>query len=562
MADTAKNWFYHNGADKSGPHTLDELQGKFELGEIQSHHFLWREGMAGWKKVSDLGVLQLPPVEIMPPAFEPPMESPFEEEQPVLMAAGQNYQAAPVQLQAQAQPAYAQPVAAAQPLRYEAEETHTRVLSTGNGAYGGGSSQSVSASGMGSSMASMAPSPQSARPQPSRTEDGLSALIEVPVKEAADTTGQLDISQLRNARKEAAKASKISQANQRSAPVPQFSSAHEGMGFFQRLIVSLLVLACLGGGAYFLLPPAYLDQVTQVMNKLMPPLPNLKDVSPEEYQALTAAVSAKLETGARTEFAISTISPETPSFYVVTNLSVGTPMILTLEPVVGTLVGDPPPVLEVSLTVADKLGKTPAIHTRDGASMPMGEYRVKITDKDKKILATHQYFLGGARDAAYQAKLNEYFKGQRERAKVELESLKALLGALVETSGLERQTVPTIAKITAPAARVQKWTGYEAQWSARAAALEKSIPQAKIFMMLFQSIMTVKAQAAQAHQTYKSQLEMTAPPATVASVYAGANPTVNQANAALDKAIADARGRVDVATKAVNSEGYFKEDNL
>lgn len=47
-------WYYLDGAEKKGPFTLDEIKNKIFRGEISPEVRVWRDGMVGWKTISEV----------------------------------------------------------------------------------------------------------------------------------------------------------------------------------------------------------------------------------------------------------------------------------------------------------------------------------------------------------------------------------------------------------------------------------------------------------------------------------------------------------------------------
>lgn len=576
MVDTARIWFFHDGSAKAGPFSMDDLQAKYDRGEIAPNHYLWRDGMANWKKVAELNVFRPAPVaEPSPPDFQPEAGGGDDggygrgassggsrvELQPVLMTAGaaravadpRNRELAPgagvaasvsrgalahaQQLDAGYQAGYQEAEIAAVARVTETamevnEEVHTRVMTQ----------------------------PQTHSQAPSRTEDGLSALIEVPAKDVVDNTGQLDVGQLRNARREAERATQVSRVTQKAAPLPYFGNInYSGMGFMKRLLICLGLIAVGGLGLYFIMPDSF-NSGFGLIHKLFSPIPSLKDVSPDEYAQLVTAASGKPGETPQAAIALSLTNSETPSFYIATTLVPGTPLTLNLEPVQGTLVGELLGSLQVSLNVADKLGKTSPIRTQDGASLPMGDYQVKLMDKEKHLLASRQYFLGGIKDAGYQAKLAEYLRGRKAIAQNEVDRARALLQKTQNLVNFERRAVPSIAKLRQPAMRARAWSQYDAQWSAQAADLQRdSQLDPKIFIYLSQSAQNTAQQAKGLHETYRAQLDGTATPAAVLSVLRGTNTLVNQSLTNLNRSFLEVKARIDSAMKSINAGGFIKE---
>jgi hypothetical protein len=229
-----------------------------------------------------------------------------------------------------------------------------------------------------------------------------------------------------------------------------------------------------------------------VLNKVISPIPRLKDVSEEDYERLRAAASEHMDKGPSVAVAQSSEDPAHPVFYVSTNLPDGARFDVYLEGKSDTLVGKIHSSAKISLTVQKNLGKTSPLVLPQNAPLPMGEYQVFATESDGqpdsvtsilkalpplnaaktdrlpaglKLLARRTYFLGGAKDEAYNQKLRDYRNQLQQKARVEIADLKDL------ESVFEKQMQTTIQQFKGihkgrgiSAAKKKAWSSFHADW--------------------------------------------------------------------------------------------------
>jgi hypothetical protein len=237
----------------------------------------------------------------------------------------------------------------------------------------------------------------------------------------------------------------------------------------------------------------HLAEKYPVLSKVISPIPHLKDVSAEDYERLRVAASEHLDKGPSVALAQSTEDPARPVFYVSTNLPDGAKFDVYLEGKSDTLVGKIHSSAKVSVTVQKNLGKTDPLVLPQNALIPMGEYQVFATESDAqpepvasmlkalpplnaaktdrlpaglKLLARKTYFLGGAKDEAYNQKLREFHNQLQQKARIEIADLKDL-GSI-----LEKQIQSTLQQFKAihgkgrgvNTAKKKAWSNFHAEW--------------------------------------------------------------------------------------------------
>jgi hypothetical protein len=229
-----------------------------------------------------------------------------------------------------------------------------------------------------------------------------------------------------------------------------------------------------------------------VLNKVISPIPRLKDVSDEDYERLRVAASEHLDKGPSIAIAQSKEDPAHPVFYVSSNLPDGAKFDVYLEGKSDTLVGKIHSFAKVSVAVQKNLGKTASVVLPQNAALPMGEYQVFATESDGqpenvtsilkslpplnaaktdrlpaglKLLARRTYFLGGAKDEAYNQKLRDYRNQLQQKARIEIADLKDL------GSVFEKQMQATVHQFKAihkgrgiTAAKKKAWSNFHAEW--------------------------------------------------------------------------------------------------
>ncbi|MEK6705594.1 MAG: DUF4339 domain-containing protein [Bdellovibrionota bacterium] len=202
--------------------------------------------------------------------------------------------------------------------------------------------------------------------------------------------------------------------------------------------------------------------VFPLAGKWISPIPAINDVSQEEYNALREAARLKIDQASpRIGMALSMASPEKPFFYLSANLPDGAIFDVSINGVEGTMAGQVAFSWKGKIILAGRLGKSEVIALNDGRPIPRGEYSLSIKEADNqlpavstvletlkpeassvidtniatgdaagKIFIEKTYFLGGAKDAEYAAKLKEFHESMRAKAAHEFEEIKQFLATI------------------------------------------------------------------------------------------------------------------------------------
>ncbi|HUP56861.1 MAG TPA: hypothetical protein VM598_05365, partial [Bdellovibrionota bacterium] len=212
-------------------------------------------------------------------------------------------------------------------------------------------------------------------------------------------------------------------------------------GYLEPVLKSPVVGSALGQVSDLASPiVAKLVEKAPFLNRFLSPIPELADVAPEEFQELRAAAVASPSSGnPMFAVALSKTSVESPAFYVAANVQDGTQLKLVFDGVPETLLNASTFNQVLSVVITKRLGRTGALKTGTGGSVPRGQYLVSLIDptdaapsarpgeKPSAIrpLVAKSYFLGGVKDALYASRLKEFHETLTLKAGEELVEAKA-----------------------------------------------------------------------------------------------------------------------------------------
>ncbi len=483
-----KKWFVYLGDHHEGPFSLIEIQEKMVQGVVTSEGYVWAEGMKDWKPMKEV------------PDF------------------------ASLLLPSQSEPAFAHaPTLAITDSQTQSELPYSADLSVGLGHDETPTSptqENMSFLEMDKPEASLS-SIEPQAPFHSLVEKSSSSqIISHPLKQespdsvphlmaksvAEEKTGDLDPSDLQKVKTVGVGASHSIPKNKKKF---QVSSG---------LVISLVLLSLVTGSgvayqqgvldSFFKSPllqdgfkrfsaflrPYILRMIDQypTVGAWISPLPNLNDVTPDEYDALKfAAIEAPGKTGPRIAIALSKADPLSPIFYVSSNLPDGVKFQIWVTGVSDTLLNHLSFNTQVEVTLNQRLGISNSIRFTDGKPVPKGEYLIYLTPsqnqapeiqallansppvpqklsndlpKDIKILAFKTYFLGGVRDAAYTARLKEYHDKLRLKASEEIKEVSQFLNTLESQLNSSTTKFAFIKKAKMNAKQRQAWESFHTEW--------------------------------------------------------------------------------------------------
>lgn len=315
-------WYIHAGGQQQGPCELEDVKELVIQGKINARAFVWKPGMAEWKKITEVPEL--------------------------------------------------------------AEVLATTPNSAGTGSI-----------------------TNDLRPQSLpklKQHDDLSVFIEMP-KVAHEKTKEISKQAAGQLRKEVKKAEVI---------VTRTQAVHDSRHILPRVAWSALFLGIAAG--------AVMAFVLNTKRELAP----IAGVSNEDYLRMRSAVISQPTQGIKVEVAPSLEDPVHPRIYVASNQPDGTRFSVLIKGVAGTLVK--PLAQPVSFQVPPQKGYHSATARLE---LPRGEYQVEVTLLgEAQILASGTFFLGGVKDAEYEAAIKSNQTEHKQKSDVEVRNLNEAITVL------------------------------------------------------------------------------------------------------------------------------------
>ena len=464
MADpTVKKWYFHLNKENQGPFSFNELQIRVQNGVVDPTTPFWAEGMAAWSlasKIPDLVNL-----------FTLGAATAFPSSMPTV---GNNLSG---NTNARGGGGGAQPLSQAQ------QSTQTYQVQ------GQSKNQASFSSGRPGNMAESRPAQQS--------PEEMSMLMELRPNEVDDRTEAIDRTKLKKATKEAAKA----HSADARAKIVFNASVHKGRYFF---IILLLVGAGVGG-VYVVKENKYKEIISfdfrSWFSRLMSSLPALDDVKTADFEILKKAAGESLAK-AGPQIAIVMASKGAPAevlghpiFYVATNLPDGVNLNFFLHANPQTLLTPQNIDIRFPMAIAQSYAKSPAVHTLEGGSLPIGEYQVTVVEDEeqtvgikkllgtmvaanvavppyvpagKKIVAVKTMFLGGEKNDAYNSQLQSAHDALKIQMQNEAKVYSTYVAQVEDALGSLQSTMEQIKKTGRPKSREKIWSDYEKRWQAPA----------------------------------------------------------------------------------------------
>ncbi len=257
-------------------------------------------------------------------------------------------------------------------------------------------------------------------------------------------------------------------------------------------------------GAGAALQPFLLGLVEKfpALSHYISPLPRLDDVEDLDNDALAQAARANLGSeGPKVAIALSKGDMLAPQFYVASNLPDGTVFGIAIVGVADSLLNATQMTVTGDVTLAKKLGKSPALRAPGGKALPRGSYEVFVWETDKlpseaqaalaklpavknklpesaplgrKLAEKRVYFLGGPKDSTYGQRLKEYHDKLKEKATGELTELK-MFAATLENSFNESVTeFQKLRALKNKKLQQKTWGDFHARWSQMDSQLQVS----------------------------------------------------------------------------------------
>jgi hypothetical protein len=475
-----KKWFVYIGDHHEGPFSLADVQSRLAQGQVAVTSYVWAEGMADWiamNEVPDFAVILSPkaaatqhtgtfnraPVQSTGPSLVGPaeMEGGLE---PMNLEPMPGEAAAPIQIT---------------PIAKEKTGTVSKVIEREK-TKTGTVSRAVAKDKTGT--LDLAKAQQAAAAAPLSSTGGTGAIAKPPKGKSKAVKWVL------------------------IAGIPAALIGLYTGGQLDPLLQSPSVQA--GAKSITSVIQPYLISLTEkypALSKWISPIPSIDDVPQLDYEALKAAAIPKLQEGAKLAVALATADPASPSFYVASNLPDGTVLDIYVEGIPDTLLNQLSFNTKVAATIDKKLGKSAAIRMPNNAAIPRGDYMVYVTESPNqpeaakaalanippvtakvppalprglKLLVSKPYFLGGAKDAQYEARLKDFHNKLNAKATNELMEIKQFASTLA--SRLEA-TVANFTKLRAGAKKGKftpqqhkSWSDFHNGWEQTESAFKES----------------------------------------------------------------------------------------
>lgn len=222
---------------------------------------------------------------------------------------------------------------------------------------------------------------------------------------------------------------------------------------FKPVIYGILVVAFLGT----LQRAGFLKGVENRIGSMMSTIPELSDVSPEEYAELKKAVAASKSAGPQVALALSKSDPLAPAFYISTNLPDGARFEIYVEGVSHRILNTLSFSGKLDATTQKHFGKTQPLRYPDGKPIPRGEHVVYVMEasvgqpdlvykellqlapiarslpnhlpQERRLVYSKKIFFG-AKDATYEQRLKEFHDGLVDKSKKEVTELSQTVATL------------------------------------------------------------------------------------------------------------------------------------
>ncbi len=209
-----------------------------------------------------------------------------------------------------------------------------------------------------------------------------------------------------------------------------------------------------------------LSEHFSVIRRWVSPIPQMNDVTPEEFAELKLAAGARLEkVGPKYALALSQADPLSPTFYVGTNLVDGTHLSLVITGIPDTLLNQLSFSAVALVSISKKIGKTGIIRFADGRAIPRGEYRIDLKSPETpEILMTKRYFLAGKKDAVYLDRLKDFHEKLRARSLSEVNEAKQFMLTLFSQVQATQEKFKAIRKGKLDARQRASWEEFHNEW--------------------------------------------------------------------------------------------------
>jgi hypothetical protein len=425
-----KKWFIYVVDHHEGPFTVEEIWAGIDGGRFAKTGFVWADGMKDWVALTSLPDFQRsPPPPVSPAAPAAPTPSNWQVEAPTEATTEVRVESEPAPITEPVLESRDQAPVAAEPIR-----------------------------------------------EPTLTDAGAkTSIIEIA---SLETSTQPQI--LRPAVLGSASATRPStQGPGVKAPI----ITKRMKPFIYAVIVVFVLLGLQKTGI--------LRPVEDRIGSMLSTLPELNDVSPEDYQGLKQAAKAPISGGPRVSIALSKSDPLSPIFYVASNLPDGARFEIYVEGVPDRLLNTLSYSGKLDVVTSKRLAKSQPLRYPDGKPIPRGEYIVYVMEapskqpdlvykellslapvarnlpknlpQDRRLVFSKKIFFG-ANDATYKQRLKDFHDGLVARAKNEVTELSQAAATLESQALVSTSTYDRLSRRPIGPRQKQAWNEMNKTW--------------------------------------------------------------------------------------------------
>ncbi len=433
-----KKWFIYVGDHHEGPFTVSEIWDGIDANKFQKSAFVWAEGMQDW-----VALVGLPEFERAAP--EPPSKSvpPVSNSVPT--------------------PVTAQPIAEA--------SSEPSLSSNWN-------VESAPAATPDPVLESRAAYVEEIKREPTLTNTKTGTLTTV-----------IEVGDLESASRPAISRPAVvgEVLSTRPSVIGDGAKAPFFHPRFKPVIYAILVIAALGA----LQRLGVLRGVEDRISSMLSTIPELSDVTPEEYADLKKVVKAPKSAGPQVALALSKADPLAPIFYVATNLPDGTKFEIYIEGISHRILNTLSFSGKLEVTTLKHFAKSSALRYPDGKPIPRGEHVVYVMEapsgqpdlvykellqlapiprtlpnhlpQERRLVISKKIFFG-SKDASYETRLKEFHDGLVDKAKKEVTELAQTLVTLDSQALVSISTYDRLKKQPIGPKQKQVWNEMNRTW--------------------------------------------------------------------------------------------------
>ncbi len=390
-----KKWFIYVGDHHEGPFTVSEIWDGIDANKFQKSAFVWAEGMQDW-----VALVGLPEFERAAP--EPPSKSvpPVSNSVPT--------------------PVTAQPIAEA--------SSEPSLSSNWN-------VESAPAATPDPVLESRAAYVEEIKREPTLTNTKTGTLTTV-----------IEVGDLESASRPAISRPAVvgEVLSTRPSVIGDGAKAPFFHPRFKPVIYAILVIAALGA----LQRLGVLRGVEDRISSMLSTIPELSDVTPEEYADLKKVVKAPKSAGPQVALALSKADPLAPIFYVATNLPDGKPI---------------PRGEHVVYVMEAPSGQPDLVYKELLQLAPIPRTLPNHLPQERRLVISKKIFFG-SKDASYETRLKEFHDGLVDKAKKEVTELAQTLVTLDSQALVSISTYDRLKKQPIGPKQKQVWNEMNRTW--------------------------------------------------------------------------------------------------